>query len=240
MLSNKKIIVVAAAYDEEGKIGETVRKVKEFSPFVDEVVVVNDCSKDNTVNEAKAAGATVVSHEVNKGAGAAYRTGYIYGLEHGYDIIVEVAGDNQDDPSYIKKIVTPILEENYDYIQGTRYKSDVKIVLPWFRHVTTRLYSVVFSLAARKWVTDASTGFRAFKSEILRDSRINLNQKWLERYELEPYFLLEVIKNGYKFKEIGAPKYWPKGKSYSKMIPFKSWWQISRPMIYSMFGIKKK
>ena len=237
MIKGNKIIVVAAAYNEQGKIGQVVRKTKKLANFVDEIVVVNDCSSDETEQEAKSAGATVINHEKNRGAGAAYRTGYMYGLKKNYDIIIEVAGDDQDDPLYFKKLILPIIEEGYDYIHGSRYKSDVKIRQPWFRYLTTKAFSMVFSLAARKRVTDGTNGFRAFRSEILK--HINLNKKWLNRYELEPYFLLEVIRKKYKHKEVGVPKYWPKGKSYSKMVPIKSWWSISKPMIYRLLYIKK-
>ncbi len=237
MIDEKKVIVVAAAYNEEGKIGNVVTKTKKRAPFVDEVVVVNDCSSDNTVKEAKAAGATVLSHEKNMGAGAAYRTGYYYGLEKGYDIIAELAGDDQDDPAFIKRAIEPILNDGYDYIQGSRYLYEKKLDLPKFRHVTTRLFSVFFSIPAGKWITDASNGFRAFKPHLLK--KINLHKKWLNEYEMEPYFLLEVIRRGYKVKEVGVPKYWPEGKSYSKMAPFKGWWSISKPMIYCLLGIRK-
>ena len=237
MLGGKKIVLVAAAYNEEGKIGEVVRKAKRDAPFLDEIIVVNDCSADSTEKEARQAGATVISHDKNMGAGAAYRTGYHYGLNNGYDIIVEIAGDNQDDPSYIKRMVLPIIEDGCDYVQGSRYKSDTEIILPRFRHITTRIFSFIFSIAAGKRVTDASNGFRAFRAETLK--KIDLDKEWLNKYELEPYFLLEVVRNGHKFREVGVPKYWPKGKSYSKMVPFKSWWSISSPMIYRILGIRK-
>lgn len=237
MIKDKKIILVAASYNEEGKVGNMVRKVKKYSPYVDEIVVVNDCSCDKTEEEAKLAGATVLNHSKNKGAGAAYRTGYFYGLKKGYDIIVEIAGDNQDDPRYINKLLFFIIEKNYDYIQGSRYKFKGKLKIPLFRHFTTRAYSLFFSLSAKKWVTDASNGFRAFKAEILNE--IDLNKEWLNRYEMEPYFLLNVIKKGYKFKETGTPKYWSESKSYSKMVPFKSWWGISRPIVYNLLNLKK-
>lgn len=237
MFKGHKIVLVAAAYNEKGKIGNVVRKAKKYAPYLDEIVVVNDHSSDSTEKEARAAGATVINHKTNMGAGAAYRTGYLYGLKNGFDIIVEIAGDDQDDPRYIKKLLILIIDKGYDYVQGSRYMYGKKLDLPGFRHFTTRAYSFVFSLSARRWVTDASNGFRAFRAKVLKN--IDLNKDWLNRYEMEPYFLLNVIKKGYKFKETGVPKYWPEGKSYSKMVPFKSWWSISRPMFYNLVGIKK-
>ena len=237
MYKGKKIILVAAAYNEEGKIGKTVKQAREKAKFLDEIVVVNDGSADATEEEARRAGATVVSHKVNQGAGAAYRTGYFYGLENGYDIIVEIAGDNQDDPSYIENLINPIIEEGYDYVHGSRYKLGKKNTQPFFRLATTNAYSLLFSIIAMKRITDASNGFRAFRVEILRG--INLKQEWLNRYELEPYFLLQVIKKGFKVKEVGAPKYFHDEKSYSKMIPLLDWWSILRPLFLVTLRIKK-
>ncbi|HLA68822.1 MAG TPA: glycosyltransferase family 2 protein [Bacteroidota bacterium] len=237
MIKNKKLILVVPAYNEEGKIGEVVRKAVARAPMLDKILVVDDGSKDNTSEEAREAGAEVLKHAANTGAGGAIRTGCEYAAEHGYDIIVVIAGDDQDDPSFVESLVRPIVDEDYDFIQGSRYLYG-KLDIPKFRLITTRGYSLVFSLAARKWITDASNGFRAYKTSILQT--INLRQKWLEQYELEPYLLLQSIKKGFKFKEVPVPKYWPKGKSYSKMVPFKSWWSISRPIFYSMIQGKGK
>ncbi|HEX9614496.1 MAG TPA: glycosyltransferase family 2 protein [Bacteroidota bacterium] len=231
MIKGKKIILVAPAYNEEGKIGEVVRKAFARAPFLDTVAVVDDGSRDGTVGEAEAAGALVLKHTVNTGAGGAIRTGCEYAAEHGYDIIAVEGGDDQDDPAFIKDLVTPIIDEGFDFVQGSRYLYG-KLDIPAFRLITTKGYSVLFSLAAGTRITDASNGFRAYRTSILHT--INLRQKWLEQYELEPYLLLQTIKQGYKFKEVPVPKFWPKGKSYSKMVPFKSWWSITRPIVYSI------
>ena len=231
MIRENKIILVAPAFNEEGKIGEVVRKAFARAPFLDTVAVVDDGSGDGTVAEAEKAGALVLKHSVNTGAGGAIRTGCEYAADHGYDIIVVEGGDDQDDPAFIKELVTPIIDDGFDFVQGSRYLYG-KLDIPAFRLITTKGYSVLFSLAAGKRITDASNGFRAYRTSILRT--INLRQKWLEQYELEPYLLLQTIKQGYKFKEVPVPKFWPKGKSYSKMVPFKSWWSITRPIVYSI------
>lgn len=230
MIDGKRLILVVPAFDEEGKIGEVVRKALTRAPYLDTVLVVDDGSRDATAREAESAGATVLKHPVNTGAGGAIRTGCEYAAEHGYDIIVVEGGDDQDDPAFIERLVQPIINDGYDFVQGSRYLFG-KLEIPAFRLITTKGYSVVFSLAARRRVTDASNGFRAYRTAIL--NTINLRQQWLEQYELEPYLLLQTIKQGYRFKEVPVPKYWPKGKSYSKMVPFKSWWSITRPILYS-------
>jgi glycosyltransferase involved in cell wall biosynthesis len=91
MYKGEKILAVMGCLNEEGKIGKSVRKVP--MDIVDEVVVIDDGSSDNTAKEAEEEGATVIRHPQNMGAGAAYRTGFFYGLDNGFSIIVELAGD---------------------------------------------------------------------------------------------------------------------------------------------------
>ena len=237
MINKHNVALVIPAYNEEGKIGAVITKVRERAPYLDEIIIVDDGSSDNTEKEAIEAGAVVLKHRRNRGAGAAIRTGSLFAEKSNQDIVAVMGGDNQDDPGYIRDLILPIVENGYDFVQGSRYKFKKKLKIPLFRLLTTVAYSFLYSMAARKKVSDATNGFRAYRTAILR--KIDLEKNWLNRYELEPYLMLEAIKRGYKFKEVGVPKYWPKGKSYTKMVPLQSWWSISRPMLYSLLGIKR-
>jgi len=223
MYKGKKIAVIAPAYNEEGKIGKVVSDIKKKAKLVDKIIVVNDGSKDKTEKEAKKAGAFVIAHKINQGAGAAIRTGYNYAVEQNFDILITMGGDDQDDPAYIQKLVSFIVDHNYDFVQGSRYKvKGMEIKQPLFRKITTIMYSLAFTLAAR-----------AFRADVLR--KVNINYPSMNRYEMEPYLLLRAIQKGFKFREVGVPKYW-RTKEYSKMVPFKSWWSILRPIVYSLLG----
>jgi len=239
-MKNEKIIAVIPAYNEEGKI-KTVVSAIISEKILGKVLVVDDGSKDNTAKEAENAGATVISQPKNSGVGAALRTGFEYALKNNYDIIVVMGGDNQDNPSEIKRVIRPIIEDNFDFVQGSRYMpGGERVNIPVFRWITTGFYSFLFKLIVRFPVTDGTNGFRAFKTEILKHPQINLNQKWLDRYELEPYLFYKTIILNFRVSEAPVTKKYPLDKiGYTKMIPFLDWWSILRPIIYLKLGIKE-
>jgi dolichol-phosphate mannosyltransferase len=93
------------------------------------------------------------------------------------------------------------------------------------------VHPVLFSAFTGRWVTESTNGFRAFRSELLRDSRINLDQSWLDEYELEPYLYYKTITLGYKTAEVACTKVYPPKKiGYTKMKPITGWWSILRPL----------
>ena len=242
MYSGKSIIVLLPALNEQGKIGTVVSRIRESaSAYVDEVLVIDDGSTDNTAREASAAGAEVLSLGKTKGVGAALRAGMDYARDKGWDIIVIMGGDNQDDPAQMGRLLRPLIEDHYDFVQGSRYMAGgERVNIPAFRWITTGFYSFLFKVLIRFPVSDGTNGYRAFRRSILNDARIKLDQKWLNRYELEPYLFYKVIELGYKVTEAPVAKSYPLGKiGYSKMIPILDWWSILRPLIYLRLGWKR-
>lgn len=235
---NLSIVVVMASWNEAGKIGPGVRAVPR--DIVDTVCVIDNGSCDETGREAEAAGAVVIRHPVNIGAGGGYRSGYYYGLLHGFDLIVELAGDNQDVPSEIPSVVDALINGSLDYVQGSRWmKGGSQSNMTLSRIALTRFYSFLFRLFYQAAITDATNGFRAFKPSLLENKRINLWQPWLIQYELEPYLLIKTVTLGYRFSEAPVTKrYHEKMEKNTKMVPFKSWYSIIRPIFLLRFGFK--
>ena len=105
--------------------------------------------------------------------------------------------------------------------------------VPWFRRITTKMFSWLFSAVAMRRVTDASTGFKAFKIEILR--HIDFSLKWLEdRYGIETYFSIMAIKKGYKFTEVPVRKFYHE-TGYSKMRFGIDYWYNVKPILKCIF-----
>ena len=233
------LLVTMPCWNEEGKVGLGVKSVPR--DLVDCVCVVNNGSIDNTAIEAEEAGALVISHSVNLGAGGGIRTGLEYGRINNYDLLAVLAGDNQDDQDDLFKAVDKIIDEELDYVQGSRWlKEGKRENMTISRTILTWVYSLIFRILFIKKITDATNGFRVFRKEVLDNSNLNLWQDWLLQYEMEPYLLIQTCRAGYKVSEVAVTKrYHNDMKDNTKMVPFKSWWSILRPLFLLSLRIKK-
>lgn len=237
MFSGLRVLAMAPCLNESAKIGEVVRRTPR--DVVDELLVIDDGSTDDSAEVARRGGATVISLGRVLGVGAALRVGYQHAVQHGFDVAVVMAGNNKDSPEEIVRLLEPIAAGHADFVQGSRFlKRDANFgPMPRYRRIATRVHPVLFSLAARRWVTESTNGFRATHRRVLVDSRIDMNQSWLDEYELEPYLYLRAIRCGFRTVEVPVSKvYPPKHLGQTKMKPISGWWSILRPLLLVGLG----
>ena len=231
------VAVILTALNEAGKIGRTLDRFPRDGRF--EAIVVDDGSTDGTGVEAREHGADVVlRHEQRQGVGAGIRTGIAWARERQRPLIAFLAGDDQHEPSDLVRALDLFLTKKLDYIQGSRWISGGRVEGPSGGRATgTRIYSLVFSFLVGRRVTDATNGFRIFKSEILDDPAIDIDQAWLNTYELEPYLLYKVITRGYRVAECPVTVRYH-GEGYTKMRGIRDWWRLLRPAMLLRTGRK--
>jgi dolichol-phosphate mannosyltransferase len=231
MYKGLKVVLIAPVLDEEKKIGEVVRRAPR--DIVDEMLVVDDGSTDSSAEVARSLGATVLTMGRTVGVGAALRASFRWAQERKFDVIAVCAGNNKDSPEELPRLLDPIADAGAVFVQGSRFLAGATSQgMPLYREFATRLHPLLFSLTAGKRVSESTNGFRAFRTTLLDDARINLDQSWLDEYELEPYLYWKTIRLGYQTAEVPVSKiYPPKALGYTKMKPFIGWWSMLRPIV---------
>jgi glycosyltransferase involved in cell wall biosynthesis len=163
--------VVVPAYNEASVIGSVVADLRTHT---NNVVVVDDCSRDETAAVARAAGAIVLRHVINRGQGAAIQTGLDFALRRGADMIATFDADGQHDAADLPALFGPIVEGRAHFVLGSRFagRSDV----PALRRLTLKLAIIFTRVTSRVAVTDAHNGLRAFSRRGARAIHIRLDR----------------------------------------------------------------
>ena len=232
------VAVVIPALNEAGKIGRVLDRLPADGRF--EAIVVDDGSTDGTGEEARAHDAAVVlRHDVRKGKGVALLDGWAEALRRGRPWLAIIDADDQHDPTELAGALDHVLAVDADYLQGSRWMRGGHVEGPaGGRAFGTRLYSFLFSVLVLRRMTDATNGFRIFRSTILEDPAIDLHQPWLSSYDLEPYLLYKSIRRGYRVIEHPVTvRYHADG--YTKMGGVRDWWRLFRPALLLRLGLKR-
>ncbi len=194
VMEHKKIMAVIPAYNEEKNIIDVIDRVK---PVVDEIVIVDDGSKDKTFDLVQKQGVTVLRHLINRGQGAALETGDQYAREQGADIVVHFDADGQFLAEEIKDIIEPIEKEEADVVFGSRFlgkKSEIPIIK---EKIIIPLAALANKILINVSLTDPQSGFRALSKKALEKIRIE-NEGMAHNSEIQ----YKVFKNNLKVKEI--------------------------------------
>jgi glycosyltransferase involved in cell wall biosynthesis len=174
------------------------------------ILVVDDGAADNTGELARQAGVTLLTHETNRGKGAALKTGFAYAIDHGYDAVLTVDADLQHDPECVPGFLEMGASGKYDIIIGTRERTDE---MPVFRVFANFTGSVVISLFSGARIRDSQSGYRWIKTDVIKCLRLEC-----DRYDLESEILLGVGRIGRSIGEIYVPTIYGDSESFINPI----------------------
>lgn len=212
MLHGKQIVVVMPAYHAEKTLDQTYREI----PFdiVDEVVLVDDCSRDNTVKKARDLGIKhIIVHEKNMGYGGNQKTCYREALRLGADIVVMLHPDYQYTPRLITAMASMIASGEFDVVLGSRILGvgALKGGMPLYKYISNRFLTLIENILLGYKLSEYHTGYRAFSRELLERLPLHENS---DDFVFDNQMLAQAIFFGYRIGEITCPtKYFPEASS---------------------------
>ena len=161
-----KSIVIIPAYNEEKSIEKTVEDIKENAPEFD-YVIVNDCSRDNTLKVCTEKGMHVLNLPINLGIGGAVQTGYLYAYKNGYDFAVQFDGDGQHDAKFLHEMRDYMVEHKLNMLIGSRFIEKEGFQSSGIRRFGIRYFSALIKFLTKAKITDPTSGMRMVNREII-------------------------------------------------------------------------
>ena len=212
MVKNKKVVIVLPAYNAEKTLEMTYKEI----PFnlVDEVVLVDDASRDKTVELAKKLGIKhVLRHENNKGYGGNQKTCYNKALELKADIVIMLHPDYQYTPKLLESMIYIIANGVYPVVLGSRIlgRGALKGGMPLYKYISNRFLTLFQNYMIGQKLSEYHTGYRAFSAEVLKDINFDINS---DDFIFDNQMLSQIFMAGYNIAEITCPtKYFKEASS---------------------------
>lgn len=189
-----RTFIIIAAFNESAVVKDVIAEINSFGFF--DIIVVDDGSHDNTYLVAQEMPRVIaLRHKLNRGKGAATKTGMEAAKLLGADIIVTMDGDGQHDPSDINNLIAPIKNEKFDAILGSRLMNPKG--MPFYKIIHNKIANLITWYLYGLWVTDSQSGFRAYSKKALE----KIDTKG-DRYEYDSEVIREIYKHKLKYKEI--------------------------------------
>ncbi|MCG2712566.1 MAG: glycosyltransferase family 2 protein, partial [Candidatus Omnitrophica bacterium] len=194
-----KTIVVLPAFNAAKTLKATYDDIPK--DLVDEIILVDDASEDNTVEIAGELGITVFVHETNKGYGANQKTCYEKALDHGADIVVMVHPDYQYDPCVVGDMIAPIRSGRADAVFGSRMLKGGALLggMPLWKHNVNILLTALANVTLKTYLTEYHSGFRAYSARFLKNVKFNDNA---DSFVFDFEIIVQAIMNYCKIEEI--------------------------------------
>ncbi|MEK7474377.1 MAG: glycosyltransferase family 2 protein [Candidatus Coatesbacteria bacterium] len=220
MKDGKRIVAVLPAYNAEKTLKATLDDIPK--DLFDEIVLVDDASKDGTVALARQLGLKhIVVHPKNRGYGGNQKTCYKTALDLGADIAVMIHPDFQYDPTLAPELVQPILDGKADCVLGSRMMRDtaLKGKMPVWKYVGNKFLTGLENLAFGVKLSEYHTGYRSYNRKVLSTLRLDLNS---DGFVFDQEIIAQMLANGYRIAEVPIPtRYFKEASSVSFLVSVK-------------------
>ncbi len=193
-----RLLIIVPAYNEAGNLGRLLRAIRGCG-LQQDILVVDDGSRDQTAEEAAGEGVLLVKHPVNLGVGAAEQTGYLFALEHGYDAVLRLDADGQHPPAAVPLLLAELERGEADVVIGSRFLEVEGFRPSWPRRFGIRYLSWLIAAISGLRITDPTSGMRVVNQKALS----LLAQVHPEDYP-EPESLLWLQRCGCRVREVGV------------------------------------
>lgn len=211
MAPQKKVVIILPAYNAEKTLMRTLHEIPE--KYREYVILVDDCSKDKTVQVAKDAGLLVFEHKKNMGYGANQKTCYTEALKIGADAVVMLHPDHQYDATVIPRMVEPILNGEADAVFGSRMLGGRPMEggMPWWKYFANVLLTSAANITFRRYLSEIHSGFRAYSRKYLEKVRFEENS---DDFVFDTEIIAQGMANNMYFFEVPiVTRYFPEASS---------------------------
>jgi len=211
MIHGKKVTVVLPAYNAASTLQKTYNEI----PFdvVDDVIMVDDASTDDTVAVAKKLGITTFRHEHNLGYGGNQKTCYSEALKRNADVVIMLHPDYQYEPKLIGAMASLVAIGQYDLVLGSRIISggSIKGGMPIYKYISNRFLTLFENILLGQKISEYHTGYRAFSKRLLENLPMENNS---DDFVFDNEFIAQTVYFGYSVGEVSCPtKYFPEASS---------------------------
>jgi glycosyltransferase involved in cell wall biosynthesis len=197
-----KVLIVIPCYNEEASIPSVLNELQQTilpGGYQMQVLVINDCSKDNTSAVAKKSLATVIDLPVNLGIGGAVQTGIIYARDNNFDIAIQLDGDGQHPPKELAKLIGFHLESGANIVIGSRFLQKEGFQSSFARRLGIKYFHLLNRLMTGLHIYDSTSGFRLFDRAAIKLASVNYPDEYPE-----PESLVVFSKAGLKIAEVAV------------------------------------
>jgi len=207
----KNIFIVLPAYNAARTLTRTLNEIP--PEYRQNIILVDDASKDNTVEIARKAGLTVIVHPKNRGYGGNQKTCYTASLERGADLVVMLHPDHQYDAKVIPQLIKPILEGDANAVFGSRMLGGHPLEggMPWWKYVANVLLTAFANIVFRRYLTEIHSGFRAYSRKYLETVRFTENS---DDFVFDTEIIAQGMMCNLTFQEVPiTTRYFPEASS---------------------------